>query len=975
TVVSDIDAGTSGQTVGVSLTGLNVNVDLKSTMPVAGGTQTIATATLARVTVGSVTPTTSTVNAGTSSYTVFSAPLTIGTRDVYLKGLTLKMIGSIPTDALENIQLYVNGVAAGNATVIDSDNMVRFNLTTPVTMRSGTIEVRANIVKGSSRNFSFSLENAADLVVVDSVYNVNILATGIPASTGIITIAAGSVSVTTDPTFDTTTITAGASNVTLAKYNFKAFGEDVKVNYLKVKSSQTLDNMAIYVNGASATSNRNVTANTPENFSLGSSLIVPANTTVSVEIRGDTKSGGTPVGGDIEITLVKYGSNNAQGVSSSQLIEVPSADISSQTLTVGAGTAVIAVSSTFPSGNITPNTANQKIGSYVIQAGDSEAIRINNIRVELEATNINNLSNLYIKYGSSQSTPVNPQAINNFPVTIEVAKNQSLTVDVYADVGNAIDTGSDLSVSKSDTLGTDGTAATSQVTTLTLVPVSGQTYNVTINGTLYSTAGTGNATNDASTLAAAINSDGSNGVSASASSAVITITAVTSGATGFTVVATPVIIGVSTTPGTGAVAATPRVVDITLSGTNLKIGDEVTINIGGTSYTTTVSSPSNLTIAQLAADLASKANAHASFAAVPSTGVVRLTSAAGTGANSIDITVDVKKASGSVQTKLGVSATGVSSNTTIAITEKPGQLMSIKNPTLNTPTLVASSSPASQYVLAKTEQVVANYNFRATDGAVTIKEIEFTIANPETITSITVGGVTKEVYGSPVNVTGLNIPVPATYSGASIPVKVTYNTVGFGGGANSNTTSQVSISKVKYSAGNMTLTKTGLSVPANQMTIVGGLPMVDLNASTRSGLSAGTTLLAEVTVSALSNGGPIQVKELPLKISATNVTFSGNFSVEVGTQTIGVTALPAAAAGDKTITFTDPYTINPGDSVKFEIYATTALVTGTTDHSITTELGDRSAFNWNDVHGNVGPLDAALIPNYSTNKTSTIRDY
>ena len=113
---------------------------------------------------------------------------------------------------------------------------------------------------------------------------------------------------------------------------------------------------------------------------------------------------------------------------------------------------------------------------------------------------------------------------------------------------------------------------------------------------------------------------------------------------------------------------------------------------------------------------------------------------------------------------------------------------------------------------------------------------------------------------------------------------------------------------------------------------------------------------------------------MPLKISATNVTFSGNFSVEVGTQTIGVTAL-LAAAGDKTITFTDPYTINPGDSVKFEIYATTAFVTGTTDHSITTELGDRSAFKWNDVHGNVGPLDAALIPNYSTNKTSTIRDY
>ncbi|MDD3054183.1 MAG: peptidoglycan-binding domain-containing protein, partial [Endomicrobiaceae bacterium] len=725
TVVSDIDAATSGQTVGVSLIGLTTNVDLKSTMPVAGGTQTIATATLATAVVGGITPANSTINAGTANYTVFSAPLTIGQRAVSLKGLTLKMIGSIPTDALENIQLYVNGVAAGNATVIDSNNMVRFDLSTPVAIQSGssTLDVRANVVKGSSRNFSFSLENAADLIVVDSVYNVNVLATGIPASTGTISIAAGSVSVTTDAAFNATTVTGGVSNATLAKYNFKAFGEDVKISYLKVKSSKALDNMTVYVNGAPVTSSQNVaTDGASVNFNLGSSLIVPANTTVSVEIKGDTKANGVNItAGTIAITLEPYASNNAQGVTSSALSKVPSSDVTAQSLTIGTGAVVLDTASAFASGIVAPNTANQKIGSYVIQASDAETIRISNVKVLLSATNINNLSNLYIKYGSTQSTPVAPQTTNNFPVNIEVAANQSLTVDVYADTGSLTATGSTVGMSSTNlTGGANLVGSVAQLSTATLANSAG-TYAVTINGSYYyATAYGSDLEATVNALVGLVNADTlSHGITASnpaSSTGAMLLTGAANG-TAFTVTNVGSLpsnnVAISTTAGTVGSPATSATGTITITGTAI-VDDIVKANIGGTDYSYTVA-PGNTSDTKVAAELVAVINADTAYSASAATNVITVTAPVGA-AGDAAVSTAVILTGGTVQSTLGMSVTGILSNSTITVADKAGQKMTVKSPTLDTPVLAVSSSPVAQYMLAGSEAPVANFHFVANDG-------------------------------------------------------------------------------------------------------------------------------------------------------------------------------------------------------------------------------------------------------------------
>ena len=164
------------------------------------------------------------------------------------------------------------------------------------------------------------------------------------------------------------------------------------------------------------------------------------------------------------------------------------------------------------------------------------------------------------------------------------------------------------------------------------------------------------------------------------------------------------------------------------------------------------------------------------------------------------------------------------------------------------------------------------------------------------------------------------------------------------------------------------------------MTIVGGIPAVDIVALSRNTLSTGSTMLAEITVSALSNGGPIRVETLPIKVGLTNATLDGNFSVKIGTTSIATTGT-AAGSGEKVITLSAPYTIAPGESAKFEIYANVA--TAPANSTISTELGNRADFLWTDVEGNVlgnvsggvNGLNGTLVSDYSTNKTSVWKNF
>lgn len=458
-VKADIETGTSGQTVGVTLTGYTLTgATAMSTVSVAGNIMSVSGATgiMAGVTVGTNTAVNgATVNPGTTGYVLFSAPVQVSTRAVALKSASFRYIGSATADALANIKLFSNGVQVATASGINAMNYVVFDMmSAPVTLNTGstTLEVRADIVKGSARTVSLSLQNASDLMVTDSQLGVNVAASGIPTTQATINVNAGTLSVSIDPTFSTmTNVTGGATNTAIAKFKVRAYGEDMKVMRLDVTPVLTgaanngLNNLAVYFNGAQVGSSFNLGAGLQTGTTqvqLGSSMIVPANTDSTIEIRADLQSAAnvnyTSGTAKANIAIV---AGQVQGMNS--LTTTASATGTANALNIQTGALAVASNPAYVAPVLAPNTAAQKIGSFVLQNNSSsESVRVTNLAVAFTGATtaaLTNLANLKTSETSgSGATPVMPQTSNSFSVDFTIAAGTTKTIDVFADVNAAL---------------------------------------------------------------------------------------------------------------------------------------------------------------------------------------------------------------------------------------------------------------------------------------------------------------------------------------------------------------------------------------------------------------------------------------------------------------------------------------------------------------------------------------------------------
>jgi hypothetical protein len=561
-VKADIaSSAAAGQTVNVALTGVTASIPGSGVYPITGSTFTVAVAAdLAKIGLTAVQPATQ-VDAGTLQYTIWGASLSESGRAVYLKSAAFKVIGSVPTNSLANIGLFISGVQVATASGVDNNGMITFDLSSnPYKIDSNrSIEVRADIVNGADRTFSVDLQNAADFQIVDSNYNVGITASGIPMSENTISINSGSLSASQDATLSSGNVVVGSTNVDLAKYTLRGYGEDVKVSYLNISATQDLTNVTLYANGASISSSQNVSSTTATLFSLGSSLVIPAGGTVSLDIKGDLKnSAGTNIaaGQTVTVTLSSY-PNNAQGSYSSTLSTFPLNSVTGPTMSVVGAGLTVAQNASYNSSTLTANTTNFKIGSFVLSSNSSEPVRVTGLTVNIGGSlGITGLSNLYT---SVNSTKVNPQLSNNFSTNITIPANGSQTVDIFADIGNL----------------TSATTITAATGTVTVTATGVNPATVTINGIGYTftgTTSTSTAANIATGLAALIN----------ANSSMVTAT----------VTASPAVLLITqeTTPTLGEAVNG----GITLTAT---AGDSITAMLGGGVSVTTTGSTASTSLA------------------------------------------------------------------------------------------------------------------------------------------------------------------------------------------------------------------------------------------------------------------------------------------------------------------------------------------------------------------------------------------
>ncbi len=522
-VKADVASVVNASSLGITLIGFTAAGNTATVVSIKGNEMTYGVGNLASVYLAANTQaSTATVNAGTSSYTIWTDSVQVNTRAVWLKGANFRMTGSAPADSLGNIHLYVDGVQVGSTATlgtITGSNYAMFDFTAmPVSLSTGshTLDVRADVVKGSSYTVTASVQQASDLVIYDGQVGVNIAALGAGGAAftsnagSLITINAGSASVTIDPTFQSmNNVTGGATNIVIGKFKIHGYGEDVKVSSLVVKPAITsgtvssgsnitsLNNVTIYFNGSQIGSSATYTSPTALTFNLGSQMIIPAGTDSYIEVRSDLQNSDSInyTGGTVSATLNGL-TGNSQGQTSHTSISFPAAtgtNTVGTSLTIQTGTLAVSKSS-LANTSSNPNTDNVKIGSFNLQnQSSSESVRVTSLLVGLTTNGstaltssttpaLNNFSSLRTSETSgSGSTPIQPTASNTFSVDFTIAPGATKSVDVFANLSSTGSSATVVSTLTVTSLGLLSNVAISQNGNATAV--TGQTITL-VSGTV-----------------------------------------------------------------------------------------------------------------------------------------------------------------------------------------------------------------------------------------------------------------------------------------------------------------------------------------------------------------------------------------------------------------------------------------------------------------------------------------------------------
>jgi len=430
---------------------------VNGTFPISGKVMSVANATdfgYVGLTAGA-TPGSDDVTVNPQDdYEVWRVTVLANNQDIEIEKLVFTEVGSIISNDLQSFKLYYGGTLLGTAEM-DSNYQVVFDLSaSPFSMTKGTsriLKLYADIVKGSTRTFKFTLQYPTDFIAKDANYGVYVPAYvsgtwSVIQPAGNYKIAAGSMSVTKAIDSPSGNVALDSTNVSLAKYDFKAVGEDVKVSTLAVTADTTtgvgLDNGKVYLNGVQVGSTKDLTEyNTATSFTFGTSFVVTAGTTGVVEIKADIKTtaaNSLTAGEDITI-YIDTGVDNAQGKSSLTVLPIPSSPKAGNALTVQAGSLTFTKVAGYGDQTTVAPATGFKIGSFSMLAGSSEGVNVDSITVAISDSGEDEIESLLLKIGADQigSLKVTPSDSNLFSVNVSLAASESKVVDIYADILSA----------------------------------------------------------------------------------------------------------------------------------------------------------------------------------------------------------------------------------------------------------------------------------------------------------------------------------------------------------------------------------------------------------------------------------------------------------------------------------------------------------------------------------------------------------
>lgn len=528
-VRADIATGTSGQTVGVDLTGITTAAGSIAGLPVSGNIHSIASATLATVAMSAATGSGNT-DPG-EDITVWQGTATVGSRDVLLNRLALRQIGSIASADIKNFTLFVDGVEADSVASLDSNGYVTFDEVKTLKTGARILKVTADVIGGSGRTVQMSLRGAYDISTTDTQYNAGVLATGtFPFGPAAFTVNAGTMTVVKATNSQSGDVTKGASDVSLATFDFTAYGEAVKVETLTLDIDQTggvdanvtLQNVRLMVDGAQVGSTTSVPVAIDTAFTTN--FTVYPGTPAKVEVRADIADSNITTGTAVDdiaagtVTAIQatlaVGSGNAIPKVSLGTINVPSAATAGNSLTIATGSISLAKTSNYTNQIVVLPATAFKIGSFQLSGNSTEKVNLNTLELDFTGADAfdpsDDLADLYIKYGANQTSVKGTVADtdNTWSINHELGLNATLQVEVYANVKSTATDGDVDADTIIAALTATGVTASSSATVYADSNSSNSTKDAGFAGqTITVGTGTLTATLDASAAPAAIVAD------------------------------------------------------------------------------------------------------------------------------------------------------------------------------------------------------------------------------------------------------------------------------------------------------------------------------------------------------------------------------------------------------------------------------------------------------------------------------------
>jgi hypothetical protein len=463
----------TGSTMNWSLASADVTSNAATVSGSAiGNTMTSVTVTdLGSLKIGGTNTAPASVDPGVTAKEMWRLSFEAQSQDMLLTYVKFNNLGSVADSDIQNIKLMDGATQLDGVIAQSVDKVITFDLST---MTGGGYKILAgqskqltlvgDIIGGTNRTFRWSIQRAYDVHATDLTYNVEAYANnGTAATFG--TINAGSaatdintgnltVSVATDS--PSTNVADASTGVTLAKFNYKATGEDVKVTDLTVicvasTATRALKNTKVLLDGVQVgstdTSAVCAGATTVATYTFGNSFIVKAGVTSVVSIVADLNATVTAENWVADDTVYVGFGGTAVAQGKTSLTSITPTNVNGRTLTVKTGALSVLKDQSFsdrgtnfPTG--VSNASGVKVGSFVIVGGAGENALVSQIVVRDDATNQlgDDYQNLVLKDRDGNQVGTTISALNTAEGTYTFTPATSILVsgqkafDLFADV-------------------------------------------------------------------------------------------------------------------------------------------------------------------------------------------------------------------------------------------------------------------------------------------------------------------------------------------------------------------------------------------------------------------------------------------------------------------------------------------------------------------------------------------------------------